>query len=85
MKGLSVAGTAAMFLVGGGIITHGIPGVHTWIKGLADGVTAAPGIGGALQWLALVLLEAVAGILAGALVLAVVTGARRVIRLRTTA
>ena len=25
MKGLSVAGTAAMFLVGGGILVHGVP------------------------------------------------------------
>ena len=34
MKGLSVAGTAAMFLVGGGIIVHGIPPLaglaHDW-------------------------------------------------------
>lgn len=85
MKGLSVAGTAAMFLVGGGILAHGLPGVHPWIKGLADGLAAAPGIGGALQWLALVLLDAVAGILAGALVLAVVSGARRVVRPKTAA
>ena len=28
MKGLSVAGTAAMFLVGGGILTHGVPVLH---------------------------------------------------------
>jgi predicted DNA repair protein MutK len=28
MRGLSVAGTAAMFLVGGGIIAHGIPAIH---------------------------------------------------------
>ena len=28
MKLLSVVGTAAMFLVGGGIVTHGIPGAH---------------------------------------------------------
>ena len=31
MKGLSVAGTAAMFLVGGGILTHGIHAVGEWI------------------------------------------------------
>jgi hypothetical protein len=80
MKGLSVAGTAAMFLVGGGILTHGIPGVHHWIEGLADGTATVPGIGGALQWLAPALLHAVAGILAGALVLGVVSGAQRVIR-----
>jgi predicted DNA repair protein MutK len=85
MKGLSVAGTAAMFLVGGGILVHGIPAVHPWIKGLADGMGAAPGIGGVLQWLTLVLLDAVVGILAGALVLAVVSGARRVVRPETAA
>ena len=28
MRGLSVAGTAAMFLVGGGIIAHGVPVLH---------------------------------------------------------
>jgi hypothetical protein len=82
MRGVSVVGTAAMFLVGGGILTHGIPGVHLWIEGLAGGMAAAPGIGGVLQWLAPVLLDAVSGILAGALVLAVVSGARRVIRPR---
>jgi predicted DNA repair protein MutK len=83
MKGLSVAGTAAMFLVGGGILTHGIPGAHSWIEGLADGMAPLPGIGGALQWLTPVLLNAAAGILVGALVLAVVSGARRAIRRRT--
>jgi len=52
---------------------------------LADGMAAAPGIGGALQWLVLVLLDAVAGILAGAVVLAVVSGARWVVRPETAA
>ena len=28
MKGLTIAGTAAMFLVGGGILTHGVPALH---------------------------------------------------------
>src|SRR3546814_6531726 len=28
MKALSIAGTAAMFLVGGGILLHGIPGAE---------------------------------------------------------
>jgi predicted DNA repair protein MutK len=37
-----------------------------------------PVIGSALQWLTPVMLDGVAGILAGALVLAVVSGARRV-------
>jgi predicted DNA repair protein MutK len=32
MKFLSVAGTAAMFLVGGGILVHGIPALHHWVQ-----------------------------------------------------
>ena len=66
MKGLSVIGTAAMFLVGGGILTHGIPLVHHWIEGVG---AAAGGAGFAVP----VLLNGVAGIIAGAVVLAVVS------------
>lgn len=79
MKGLAVGGTAAMFLVGGGILVHGIPGAHSWIEGSADGMAPMPLIGGALQWLTPLMLNGVVGILAGALVLATVSGARRVI------
>ncbi len=32
MKGLTVVGTAAMFLVGGGIVVHNIPLIHHWIE-----------------------------------------------------
>ncbi|NNA54955.1 DUF808 domain-containing protein [Pseudomonas koreensis] len=66
MKGLSVIGTAAMFLVGGGILTHGIPLVHHWIEGVG---AAAGGAGFAVP----VLLNGIAGIIAGAAVLAVVS------------
>ena len=66
MKGLSVIGTAAMFLVGGGILTHGIPVVHHWI----ESVGAAAGSAG---FAVPVLLNGVAGIIAGAAVLAVVS------------
>ena len=67
MKSLSVIGTAAMFLVGGGILTHGVPVVHHWIETLSQGA-------GALAWLVPVLLNGVAGIIAGAVVLALVSG-----------
>ena len=36
MKTLSVVGTAAMFMVGGGILTHGIPFIHNLIENLAQ-------------------------------------------------
>src|SRR3546814_13380332 len=42
MKALSIAGTAAMFLVGGGILLHGIPGAEHYIgelMGLASSQT----------------------------------------------
>jgi hypothetical protein len=35
MKGLSIVGTAAMFMVGGGILTHGIHAAHEFIDSLA--------------------------------------------------
>lgn len=35
MKTLSVVGTAAIFMVGGGILSHGLPPVKAWISGLA--------------------------------------------------
>ncbi|SFX89691.1 MULTISPECIES: DUF808 domain-containing protein [unclassified Pseudomonas] len=63
MKSLSVIGTAAMFLVGGGILTHGVPVVHHWIEGVA---ASAGGAG----FIVPMLLNAVAGIVAGAAVLA---------------
>lgn len=66
MKTLSVVGTAAMFLVGGGILTHGVPVVHHWI----EGVGAAAGSAGVAVPM---LLNGVAGIIAGAVVLAVVS------------
>ena len=40
MKGLSVAGTAAMFLVGGGILVHGIPPLHHAIERVAQAIGA---------------------------------------------
>lgn len=66
MKTLSVVGTAAMFLVGGGILTHGVPVVHHWIEGVG---AAAGSVGFAVP----MLLNGVAGIIAGAVVLAVVS------------
>ena len=75
MKGLSFAGTAAMFLVGGGILAHGIPPLH-------HAVEYAAAAGGALSWPVTLLADALVGIAAGALVLAVVSGAQRILRTR---
>lgn len=72
MKFLSVAGTAAMFLVGGGILVHGIAPLHHAIE--AAGAAVAQGaLGGLWQALTTNGLNGVAGIVAGSLVLGVVT------------
>lgn len=72
MKGLSVAGTAAMFLVGGGILTHGLAPLHHAIESLTAQAQAINGIGPALAALTPLALDALVGILAGALILLVV-------------
>ncbi len=77
MKGLSIAGTAAMFLVGGGILTHGIPAVHHWIERVAARAGDLPWLGGVLEALGPALLNAVSGIAAGAVALGVVSIARK--------
>ena len=67
MKGLSVAGTVAMFLVGGSILTHGIqPLLHA-----IEQFTSK--IGGVLGSIAPILMDAVVGLSTGALVLMAVT------------
>ena len=85
MKALSIAGTAAMFLVGGGILTHGIPALHHAIEAAAQAVAATPGVGGLLGALAPLVLDGLAGIVAGALVLGVVVLARRLLGQRAAA
>ncbi|MCQ4259529.1 DUF808 domain-containing protein [Stutzerimonas stutzeri] len=73
MKTLSVVGTAAMFMVGGGILTHGIKAIHHFIEDSAQNTVALPYIGSVLAGLLPTLLDAAFGILAGGLVFAAVT------------
>lgn len=76
MKGLSVAGTAAMFLVGGGILVHGLPALHHVIEGAAAVVARLPLLRALLEALG----NAGVGMLAGAVVLAAVTAFQRLRR-----
>jgi predicted DNA repair protein MutK len=69
MKTLSVAGTIAMFMVGGSILMHGIPGWHHVAEGLTHALPAVPG----LTTISGMLIDAFAGVIAGALILVVVT------------
>ena len=74
MKTLSVAGTIAMFLVGGGILTHGIGPLHHGIEVLVEHAGELPG-GGALSWFTAQLGNIVAGLLAGAAAFVIVAAA----------
>jgi predicted DNA repair protein MutK len=78
MKGLGILGTIAMFLVGGGILTHGIPALHHLIEDLAHGAAGIVGVGGVLAALLPTVLDGVTGIIAGALALIGVTLISRV-------
>jgi len=66
MKALTVIGTLAMFLVGGGILVHGVPPLHH----LIEAVAAVAGFAGPLLG---AVLDALTGVLAGALALAAMT------------
>jgi len=72
MKLLSIVGTIAMFLVGGGILTHGIPFIHHGIENLAEAPGDIPGVGAIIQPLTPMLLNFVFGLVAGAIVLGAV-------------
>ncbi|MHB1122340.1 MAG: DUF808 domain-containing protein [Ramlibacter sp.] len=71
MKALSIAGTAAMFLVGGGILVHGFPVLAHAIEALAHDMATGVGV------LVSSVLNGLAGLVAGALVLGVVTLGQR--------
>jgi hypothetical protein len=74
LKLLAVAGTLAMFLVGGGIVVHGIPVISAASAALAQTAGAASATAGAVVP---ILFDAVAGVLTGALVLGVVLAVSR--------
>lgn len=63
MRFLSVAGTAAMFLVGGGILVHNVPALHHALQALAGLLPAA-------GWLLAGILNGLVGVLLGLAVVA---------------
>lgn len=76
MKALSVIGTLAMFLVGGGIVVHGIGPLHHAIESYAAAA------GGIVSLILPTLLNLLLGFIIGAVVLTVVNG---IMRLRSSA
>jgi len=84
MKGLSIVGTIAMFMVGGGILSHGIPAAHGWSENAAHAVGALPAVGAILARALPMLLDILLGIVTGMLVLAGINFAARIFRLIAT-
>jgi predicted DNA repair protein MutK len=78
MKMLTVLGTAAMFLVGGGILLHGVPAVHPLLEAASHAAATLPAMGGVLAMLTPLLINALAGIAAGALTLGIINLGKRV-------
>ena len=79
MKTLAIVGTAAMFMVGGGILVHGVPMLHHMQEGITTWAATAPG-GAVLGTVLSTLFDAVVGLVVGALVVAMVTGATRMFK-----
>ena len=77
MKTLSIVGTAAMFMVGGGILVHGWPWLHHSFEALAAPL-------GALAVLGTSTLDALAGVLAGAILLSVLILGRKIFAKHST-
>ena len=83
MKVLAVVGTAAMFLVGGGILVHGIGPLHHALQGVLEVVGSGGAMAGVVRALLPLVVDALTGIVAGALVflgLNVVTRVRNKLR-----
>lgn len=84
MKALTVIGTAAMFLVGGGILSHGFHAVGEFAKQVAQSAGSIAWIGGVLQAVIPSLIDAVFGVIAGAVVLLGVTGFQRIFQKKSS-
>jgi predicted DNA repair protein MutK len=67
MKTLSVLGTAAMFLVGGGILVHAIPPLASLLHGIEHMITGQTIVAGVLRVTAAMLFNGGVGILTGAI------------------
>lgn len=78
MRGLTVIGTIAMFMVGGGILTHGLHVVSEPIAHVAAWVAELAMIGPILAVITPSLLNTLFGVLAGALALVIMSGIQKI-------
>jgi predicted DNA repair protein MutK len=74
LRSLSVAGTAALFLVGGGIVAHALPPVHDFVQAIVGGLLGEVPWRGWIDWLG----EGCVGLAVGALGFLTVSATRAV-------
>jgi len=77
MKLLTIVGTAAMFLVGGGILAHGIPGFEQLIHHAVAVVGTLPVVGTLLVSIMPLLANFVVGLMFGGLLVLAVAGVQK--------
>ena len=78
MRALTIIGTVAMFLVGGGIIVHGFHWLHDRVSELNTYV--ATNIGESFTFMSSLLLEGVVGVVAGIIVVGAVSLGQKLFR-----
>ena len=78
MKTLTIVGTIAMFLVGGGIINHAVPWMHHFSEDTVEYVQEIPSIGNIVGALAPTSLNLLIGFIAGLLVLLAVNMVKKI-------
>jgi len=85
MKTLSVVGTAAMFMVGGSIIGHGVPALHHFTDSATLVAASIATIGPVLKAITPTIIDALIGVVAGAVVLGGVTLVKKILPARKAA
>ncbi|WP_272691039.1 DUF808 domain-containing protein [Providencia sp. PROV116] len=73
MKTLSIVGTAAMFMVGGGILTHGISYISEWITEISFTTTLTPIIGSTMQFVLPTIINLCFGLVTGLILVVIIS------------
>ncbi len=85
MKTLTIVGTVAMFLVGGGIITHAVSSLHHLTEEAVDHAELIPTVGNIIGAVTPTLINLIIGIVAGLLVVLVLGLINKIRNKSTTA
>jgi len=78
MKFLAVAGTVAMWLVGGSLITHGVHAMHNYIVIASEFTSKAPIIGNVLAAITPLTIDLIVGFILGAILVFIEQSYRKV-------